>query len=440
MHPTHRISLRLPAAHVLAARSATMVAVAVLLAPTMVAGQGVSSRPRVFFDCEGRSCDSNYHRTEIGWVNWVNDREVADVHVIMTSLSTGAGGQEYRLDFVGLEGMAGYEEQVLFRTLATDTQREELDGIAHTLGVGLAQFANVAGYRGIVRLEGPDPESSDQGVRRIVSQQEVDDPWNLWVFRINGGGNIEGEETSEEMRLNGRISASRVTPTWKLNFNGNVNFNRQEFELEDGTFSDTRVDWGFDQLVAYGLADHWSVGLRGQVARMTRFNQDLRLEIAPALEYSFFPYADATRRTLTVFYWIGPAYRDYITETVFEQTSETRFEQSLELEFSQRQPWGDAGVTIRGSHFLHDLERNNLSLRGDVDFRIVRGFSVNARAQVAWVDDQIYLSAEGVSNEEALLELRQQGTDFNYQVDVGVAVQFGSIFNNVVNNRLRGGF
>jgi hypothetical protein len=123
---------------------------------------------------------------------------------------------------------------------------------------------------------------------------------------------------------------------------------------------------------------------------------------------------------------------------VFDKTSETRWEQSLELELSQRQTWGDAGITVSASHYLHDIDRHNISLRGDVNFRIVRGFSVNARGDIAWVDDQIYLSNQGVTDAEALLRLRQRGTDFNYGLTVGFSIQFGSIFNNVVNNRFSG--
>lgn len=412
------------------------VSASLLVSASAVEGQLESGRPNVFFDCEGRDCNSQYYRTEINWVNWVNDQEVADLHVIMTSTRTGVGGREYRLDFIGREDAAAYEDQLLWQTLPTDTDRERLDGLAHVLGLGMARFGAAVGYRDLVRLEGPNPESSTAA--RVVSRREVDDPWDLWVFRVNGNLNLDGEALRSTRRVNTGFNASRVTPTWKFNFDSNVNYQRQEVELEDGTFTDTRVDWNVNPTLVYAVAEHWSVGLQGQTARMTRVNQDFRWEVTPAVEYSVFPYEEATRRAFTFGYKVGPAYRKYIEETLFGETSELRFEQSLEIELSQRQTWGDASLTLRGSHYLHDVDLYNVSLRGNIDFRIIRGLSVNARANVGWVEDQIYLSAEGATDEEALLELRQRGTDFDYGVSVGLSFQFGSIFNNVVNNRFRG--
>lgn len=49
---------------------------------------------RVFFDCSGRDCNSSYYRTEIDWVNWVRDRTLAQVHLIMTSQTNASGGRE----------------------------------------------------------------------------------------------------------------------------------------------------------------------------------------------------------------------------------------------------------------------------------------------------------------------------------------------------------
>ncbi|MDX1646757.1 MAG: hypothetical protein R3304_06420 [Longimicrobiales bacterium] len=402
-----------------------------------LAAQEDQNRPNVFLDCEGRNCNDQYFRTEIGWVNWVNDQAVSDVHVIVTSTSTGAGGREYQLDFIGVDTPDSYEDQLLIQSLPTDTEREQLDALVEALGAGLLRFAASTGYRGLVDLVGTEAEGGAPG--RLVSQDEVDDPWNLWVFRINADGDLEGETSEKTQRWSGSLNASRVSPTWKVNLNARFSYEEQEFELEESTFYSTQTDWGFNQLLAYALADHWSVGVTGQLARLPRFNQELRAEVAPAIEYSYFPYAEATRRSLTAFYKIGPAYRDYFEPTIYDSTTvETRWEQSLELELSQRQTWGEAGITMTGSHFLHDFELNNLSMRGDIELRIFRGFSVNARGEIEWVNDQIYLPVEDATDEETLLELQQRATDFNYEISVGFSIQFGSIFNNVVNNRFRG--
>ncbi len=398
----------------------------------------------VFLDCASRNCNLNYFRTELPWVNWVRLPDDSDVHVIMTSQATGAGGREYRLDYIG-SGDFGYERQLSYQAPPTNTDRETLDEVARTIGVGLLHFATVNGFFDDVAAfqevstvllngQGPDPGE------RVVAQEEVDDPWDFWVFRLGGRTELNGEQTRRTQRLDGNFSASRVTPTWKMNFRGNVNYNRREIDLTDApTFIDSRTDWGFSELIAYSLAEHWSVGVQGEVRRIVRFNQRLRAEITPALEYSFFPYEEATRHALTLFYKIGPAYRSYIEQTRFLQMSETRWEQSLEFELSQRQQWGDASISMTGSHFLHDIGLYNVRLRGEIDFRIARGVSVNAEGNISWVNDQIYLSAEGATDAEALLNLQQRAQDFNYSLQLGFSFQFGSIYNNVVNNRFSGG-
>jgi len=410
-------------------------------------GQGGvnGDRVSVFLDCASRFCDLTYFRTELPWVNWVRIPEGADVHLIMTSQATGSGGREYQFDFIG-NGDFGYEEQLAHQASPTDTDRETLDEIARTLGVGLLYFAatngfidSVDGFDEIVDVLDIDSEELDPG-ERVVTVQEVEDPWDFWVFRLGGRTELNGEQTRQTRRIDGNFSASRVTPTWKMNFRGNVNYNQREIDLADeSTFTDSRTDWGFSHLIAYSLAEHWSVGVQGEMRRIVRFNQAFRAEMTPALEYSFFPYEEATRRALTVFYQIGPAYRSYLEETVFGQMEETRWEQSLEFELSQRQPWGDASISMTGSHFLHDIDLYNVRLGGDIDFRIARGVSINAEGNISWVNDQIYLSAEGATDAEALLNLQQRSQDFNYSLQLGFSFQFGSIYNNVVNNRFQGG-
>src|SRR5260370_10522765 len=64
------------------------------------------SAPRVFLDCPDTFCDFDYYRTEITFVNWVRDRQFAQVHVLVTTQSTG-GGQQFTVHFIGSERFAG---------------------------------------------------------------------------------------------------------------------------------------------------------------------------------------------------------------------------------------------------------------------------------------------------------------------------------------------
>ena len=408
-------------------------------------GEVLGLRLSVFLDCATRGCNRDYFRTELAWVNWARVPESSDVHVIMTSQATGAGGREFQLDFMGRRGF-GYERRLAHQSPPTATDRETLDELVHVMGVGLLHFGTVNGFFDDVTIFREvaeileDGEQADPDGRGVIGG-EVEDPWDFWVFRIRGGTELEGEKTRRTNRVDGSVNAARVTPTWKMNYRANVNFNRREIDLaDDSTFTDQRTDWGFSALVAYSLAGHWSLGVQGEVRKTVRYNQSFRVEVTPAIEYSFFPYEEATRRAFTVYYRIGPAHRQYIEETVYEQMRETRWEHGLEIEFSQRQQWGDASVRLSGSHFLHDPGLYNVWMRGDLEFRIARGVTIGGEANISWVNDQIYLSAEGATDAEALLDLQQRAQDFNYGIEVGFSFQFGSIYNNVVNNRFGGGF
>ena len=401
--------------------------------------------PRVFFDCRGPRCNGTYYRTEIDWVAWVRDQRDAHVHVIVTSQQTGVGGREFILDFIGNGTYQDYEVRSLYQSLPTDTVREDLDGVSLALGLGLAQFATQSGFRDLVGLTGlarVDEVSANLDARPegVLSPDEVQDPWNLWVFRLNAQGDVDSESAQQRVRLQAGFRASRVTPVWNQRYNFNYTYRAQEFDLSDGsTFRDDRFDWNLSSRVVYALAESWSVGFTGNVGRNTSRNQSFWGQWNPAIEYSFFPYEEATRRALTAFYQIGPVYREYIVETVFQETEELRYEQQMTLEFSQRQTWGDASIRIRGSAYLHDSSRNNVSTRGDLSFRIARGLDLEIGASYSRVRDQLFLSGAGLSDEERLLELQQQATEYEASLEFGFTYQFGSIFNNVVNNRFPGG-
>jgi hypothetical protein len=414
--------------------------------PAVEAQQSDSVAPggrlNVFLDCDGRECftANTFFRTEIDWVNWVRGREDSDVHVILTTQTTGSGGKEYQLDFIGRETLEGAEDQLFFRSLGTDVEQEELDGVTTVLAVGLARYAALAGLRDFVAFEPLAAEGIDSDAR-VLGAQEVSDPWNLWVFDIGASGTLDWSDTRDTERISGDFTASRTTPTWKFSFRFGANRNVVETLLSDSSvFSSSLTDWAAGSHVVYSIADHWSVGVISSFARLPRENQSLRVEVTPALEYSVFPYAEANRKTLTTRYAIGPTYHDYLEETVFEQLQETRWEQSLQLRYSHRQPWGDGSASVTASHLLDDLEKYNVTFRGNVSFRIARGLSLDAGGNISRVTDQIYLSAGGEVDEEILLNLRTRASNKNWGFNVGFSYRFGSPFNNVVNNRFARGF
>jgi hypothetical protein len=398
--------------------------------------QDVGSAPLVFLDCRSQDCDQTYYRTEIDWVSWARDQADADVYVIMTSQQTGSGGREYLLDLEGRGANTDFSLGARYRSVATDTERERLDGITHSLALALAQFAAHAGYRDIVALEGLRSAAAVANAG-VVSADQVNDPWNLWVFRISSNGNYSGESNRREWRLNTSFNADRVSPTWKQAYSGNYNRRSNRIDFDDRpSVVDERHDWGVNWRVVYSLAEHFSTGVSGNVGRNTQNNQDIWGQFNPAVEYSYFPYEEATRRSLTAFYEIGPVYRHYFRETLYGKSEELRVEQAMTISFAQRQPWGSSNVSLRGSTYLHDLGINNVQLDGNLQFRIVRGLDLNVGASYERIRDQIYLRGDNLTVEERLLRLQQEQTDYRVDLNFGLSYRFGSPFNNVVNNRM----
>ena len=87
---------------------------------------------RVFLDCSG-GCDNDYLQTETPWVAFVRDRTDADVHLLITTLDTGAGGEEYTVNLVGLGAFAGRNDTLRFESHSSNTFDEERRGLTRTI-------------------------------------------------------------------------------------------------------------------------------------------------------------------------------------------------------------------------------------------------------------------------------------------------------------------
>ena len=129
-------------------------------------------------------------------------------------------------------------------------------------------------------------------------------------------------------------------------------------------------------------------------------------------------------------------YFDYEVETQFHKMSETLPEGSLKWGIGFRQPWGTANVNAAAEAYLNNPgELYRLSFGGRISIRIARGLEWNLGGDISRIRDQIYIPLEDLSDEDILLGRRQLPTDSRLSINTGFSFTFGSIYNNVVNNR-----
>ncbi|MDP9347633.1 MAG: hypothetical protein M3P24_00585 [Gemmatimonadota bacterium] len=399
-------------------------------APTASAPQ--EEAPRVFLDCNGFFCDMDFYRTEIGFVNYVRDRQDADVHVLITRQQTGGGGGEFTLAFLGLRRSEGQKQTLRHFSSPTDSQDQVRRGLAAKIKLGLIPY--VAGTPAAERLR-----ISYEAPKAQPSAGEVRDPWDYWTFRVGMRGYFNGESFQSFNDLNGSFSASRVTRAWKTRLSVNANRSESRFELPNGkTITSDRQDYGANTLMVKSLGEHLSAGVQGYANRSTFSNYDLAVRGGPAVEYNLFPYSESTRRQLTFRYSVGAAHYDYEQITIFDRMEETRLDHSLTASLDVKQRWGSAGISAEGAHLLDDPAKNRLVLFGNADLRLFKGFSLNFFGSGSRIRDQLNIQKQEGTSEEILLRQRQRLTSFRYFGSVGVSYTFGSIYNNVVNPRFDG--
>ena len=398
---------------------------------------------RLFMDCNAIGCfDLDYLRTEIPFVNWVRDVQDADVYLLITSLGTGAGGASSELIFTGQGPFEGMTD-TLTHVSAFDATMDELrEGVTRILKIGLMRFVGLTPMAEEIdigiRRRTPGP-AGQPGARPVTAPE--DDPWDFWVFRVRGSGGLGGRTGYRSRRFTGGLNADRVTEDWKVSLRLSSSYNETEYDYE-GVLSELNVvrSHTFSGTLVKSVSPKWSAGLRASASNATYYNFDFSGSLAPVLEYSVFPYDEATRRSLTFEYSVEGVYHDYREETVYFKMEDTFLQQNLagSLMFNRR--WGNAYIAMEAGHHLEDIDLHHLSAGGGVGVRLSRGLTLSLSGSARRTKDLTTIAAAaGADVEDILLRRRQLQTDYNYSTSISLSYAFGSIFNNVVNPRMGGG-
>jgi hypothetical protein len=381
---------------------------------------------RIFLDCY--ECDTEYLRQNVRFIDYMRDRTDADLHVLVTTQSTGGGGRAWTIRMLGLGRFAGLDRTHTFTTSSTATSDDQRREFARVFRLGLASYATDTAVARDLDVTFTPP--------KIAAAAPPRDRWRRWVFRTSASGSASGEQASASRSYSLSFSGNRITEAWKLTASTSGRVSESRFTLSDGRIIRSRSDsWSAGGTLVKSLGPRLSSGIRLGAGHSSFSNEDRYANIYPGIEFNFFPYSEYQRRRLTIWYEVGPNYYTYRELTIFDKLQERVTKQQMDVSLSYRQPWGSLGIFGSISHHLAHRDRYRASVFGHTDVRLFKGFSFNVFADYARIRDRIALPKAGATQEEILLRLRQLATGYSYSMSVGFSYSFGSIFNSVVNPR-----
>ena len=390
---------------------------------------GTPTRVALFLDCD--FCDETFIRQEMPYLDHVRDREVANVHVLVTRERRGSGGEVQTFDVIGLGIFEGMDFSTVFTAPVDATEAEERNGTLQTLEAALYLMQTPMRDRLRVDIAPSEEDAAEQA-------QTTEDPWDHWTIEIYADGSADFESQQRSFDTRYGLSVSRVTEAWKLQVRPFFNYNYDRFEREERTITSSARRDGITSYAVRSISPHWSVGAYGDILTSTFSNVDWRYRFMGAVEWSLYPYREANRRQLTVAYRVGASHITYRDTTIYDETEQLLPQHLLNAGYEVVQPWGEIEIGIDASQYLHDLSRHSLQFDAEFEVRITRGLSVEIGGFLEFIHDQINLPKGGADLEEVLLRRRQLETNYEAGLSFGFRYRFGSLLNNVVNTRFGG--
>lgn len=383
---------------------------------------------KVFLDCY--SCDMNFTREQIPYVNYVRDVKEAQVYINVTHQSTGSRGDQFTYTFSGQGEFTGMNDTIKYSANPDLTGAVTREQRTNILKMGLMRYVARTPMAGEIKIShNPDLEV-----------QEVKDRWNNWVFELSSSPRYSAEESAKRLQVWNSFNISRITPDLKIEVNLDESVNKQRFIDSETDTTYIKSSNSLDLLVVKSLGSHWSSGLRWENRTSTESNIDFTTEIMPAIEYDLFPYSEATHKQLRLLYAIGYQYSNYIDSTIYDKLSEDFFKHQIMIAYQVQEKWGSVNLSVSGTNFLSDLSKNRISMWGYFRVRVLKGLSLSVNGSVSYNNYQPGLRKGEITEADRLLQLKQLASSYFVQGGLSLSYTFGSIYNNVVNPRFGNGY
>ena len=377
---------------------------------------------KAYIDCR---CDENYLKQETSFLEYVRDQDLADVEIFIRDERNPTGSRSFEITIDGNNRYKDISSSATAIGYSNDTSSTLRDKLLNKLKVALVPFLEKANYNLKLNVESNFEDSTS-----------LDDKWKNWVFELSGSYNNDKEESRKTNRYEVEFEIDKLTEDWRIGMEISRNESNRKFYSDDKEYTSNRKTTSFRGRVVRSISDHFSAGVFFGAYQNTYENIDFNRYLAPAIEYSIYPYKDVLSKEITLAYRIGTGKRNYIEETIYGYNEQKLTSQTLSLNIRFRQKWGNISSYINGTQFLNDGTKKRFSLRSDLDIRVFEGLAVRLSGNINLIREQYSLAAGNTSVEDLLLQQRQIATDYRTNFSIGLSYTFGSIYNSIINTRL----
>ena len=393
-------------------------------------------KTRLFIECtEGSLCNLDFIRKELPVVDFVQDRFMADVHVLIVTQPAGNAGSAHTILFIGRNPPVR-QDTTIFYTSANATEDENRKIMIRQVKMGLMPWLVRSRSAELVDVSFKEQASNTNTAKTY-------DKWKGWVFMMGGRLSLNGDRNYHEHSIGIDASATKITASYKTGLHFYQSSSKNKYSYVEAGEKVTLKTLNEYRYIKHdfvkSLGPRWSAGYEVEYVHSTYDNYKHGYSFSPGIEYNIFPYSISSSKFLAIRYRLEGERRIYMEESLFGKEREWLFSHELGAYAAFAQKWGSIYGSLNWYNYVHDFSKNNLSFYIETELRLVKGLMLTLYTSASIINDQLNISKAGADPQEVLLKLKALSTSYNYNTGIGLRYRFGSAFNNIVNPRFTNG-
>ncbi len=405
-----------------------------IISTTYLQAQSQTSKAKAYIECSKQwLCDNDYLRTELGMVDFVRDRFIADIHVQINTEFTSNNSEQNTVVFKGQKQYANQNDTLYYSNSGIATDDDKRKQMVKTIKLGLIHFIKNTTAANDIVITYNKPATTN------TTTSKTKDPWNTWIMSIGSSGFFNGDANYKNENINNYINADRETEKTKTNIGVNYQYSKNEFIISDSekiVRETPTTEFNIRHIIK--VNEHFGYGIFANYRKEIFSNLDARVNVAPKIEYSIYPYKKFNNNRIVLSYGIGLQHNNYKDTTIFFKTNENLLQQSAAIISSFVKPWGTVALGAFYNSYLIDLKKYSLNFSGSVNWNIFKGFKFGVGGNYDITRNLIELRKGGASRDQVLTQQQQLNTAYSYFFGIGFTYQFGSKFNNFINPAFKG--